>query len=340
MKTGSYYWLPIFLLLFTGQALFAQTDSLQFKTGELIIGEVKSMNKGILKIETDYSDSDFQIEWANLNSVKTTTQFMITLSKGAKYYGTLESISDSLIQLSTKYNAKTNVRKSLIVSLIPYDEKFLDRLSANISVGLDMTKAQNLTSFTTRSGLAYRAEKWDTDLSFYSLRSSQDSVENIQRSEVVYNFRYILPKRFYLISTVSTLSNTEQKLDLRTNIQLGVGNFLIMTNSMYWGAKTGINRNYEQYSNETDNNQSWEAYLGTELNLFDMGDVDLLFSLIAYPSITEGGRIRTDSNLDFKYELPLDFYINLGLSFNYDNRPAAGAGKIDYVFYTGFGWEW
>ena len=59
-----------------------------------------------------------------------------------------------------------------------------------------------------------------------------------------------------------------------------------------------------------------------------------------YPSITDPGRLRTDSNLDLKYELPMDFYINLGISFNYDNRPAEGASEIDYVFYTGFGWEW
>jgi hypothetical protein len=139
---------------------------------------------------------------------------------------------------------------------------------------------------------------------------------------------------------VSGLSNTEQKLDLRLNAQLGLGNFLVRTGSMYWGAKLGVNRNLERYSNETEDHASWEGFLGTEVNLFDMGDVSLLFSIIAYPSMTDPGRLRTDSNLDFKYDLPLDFYINLGVSLNSDNRPAEDAGKIDYVLYTGFGWEW
>ena len=150
----------------------------------------------------------------------------------------------------------------------------------------------------------------------------------------------MLPRRFYAIGSVSGLSNTEQKLDLRRNVQLGVGNYLVRTNTMYWGTKFGFNRNIEKYSTDGDDRQSWEAYLGTEVSLFDMGDLDLYFLFMAYPGLTEIGRWRTDSKLDIKYELPLDFFINLGVSFNYDNQPAEGASPVDYVFSTGFGWSW
>ncbi len=42
------------------------------------------------------------------------------------------------------------------------------------------------------------------------------------------------------------LANTEQQLDLRQNIQLGMGVYLIRSNSVYWGVKGGINDNYER----------------------------------------------------------------------------------------------
>jgi hypothetical protein len=47
-----------------------------------------------------------------------------------------------------------------------------------------------------------------------------------------------------------------------------------------------------------------------------------------------------DFAFDTKYDLPLDFYIRLGLTLNYDNQPVEGAGETDYVFQTSFGWEW
>jgi hypothetical protein len=328
------------ILTLSCQELFAQIDSIHFKSGEYVIGEIKTMSKGILKVETDYSDSDFQIEWDKVIGISTTTQFMVTLSDGKKYFGKLYSLSDSTIRIETIEDAEFVSSNIEIVSLSPFDDKFVDRISANVSLGLDLAKANNLVSFTTRSSIGYRAEKWSTDVAFYSLRSTQDSVEDIRRTEGDLNFRYVLPRRFYAIGTVSGLSNTEQKLDLRMNTQVGVGNYLVQTNAMYWGAKLGVNRNLERYSNETDQRQSWEAFLGTEVNLFDTGDLDLAFLFTVYPGLTDPGRWRADTNLDLKYELPLDFFINLGVSFNYDNHPAEGASETDYVLYTGFGWEW
>lgn len=340
MRRNNQFWIIVISLLLVSQGLSAQTDSVFFESGEFVIGEIKSMDRGVLKIETDYSDSDFLIEWTKVGGIHTITRFMITHTDGSKYYGYVHSLNDSTFLILDYGGKRIEARKIDIVALSPFDDKFLDRLDASISLGFDLAKAQNLTSLSTRSAVGYKAQKWSTDISFSTVRSNQDSVEEIQRTEAEFNFRYILPRRFYAIGTVSGLSNTEQKLDLRMNMQLGVGNFLVRTNYMYWGAKMGFNRNIERYSNEEDERQSWEGYLGTEVNLFDMGDLDLNFTFIAYPGLTELGRVRTDSKLDVKYELPLDFYINLGVSFNYDNRPAEGAGTVDYVLYTGFGWKW
>ena len=102
----------------------------------------------------------------------------------------------------------------------------------------------------------------------------------------------------------------------------------------------GVNRNLEQYSSETEDRNSWEGNLGTELNLYDIGDFNLMTRLTAYAGITDRERFRTDFSLDTKYDLPYDLYIKIGLTINYDNKPAEGASETDYVFQTGFGWEW
>lgn len=49
-----------FMLLLTGfNSVFSQIDAVTMKNGDALIGEVKSLNKGVLVLETDYSDSDF-----------------------------------------------------------------------------------------------------------------------------------------------------------------------------------------------------------------------------------------------------------------------------------------
>jgi len=49
--------------------------------------------------------------------------------------------------------------------------------------------------------------------------------------------------------------------------------------------------------------------------------------------------MRFDFKVDLKYDLPLDFYIKLGYTQNFDNRPVEGASQNDYVIQTSFGWE-
>ena len=90
-----------------------------------------------------------------------------------------------------------------------------------------------------------------------------------------------------------------------------------------------------------------EGFLGTELNLFDIGDLTLLTSIIVYPTIisdesVESGRFRSDFRFDAKYDdiFTKDFYIRAGFTLNYDNRPVEAGKEVDYIFTTGFGWKW
>jgi hypothetical protein len=329
------------LLIFIFPAILpAQNDTLLFKNGNIIVGEIKSMNHGVLQIETDYSDTDFQIEWHQVSVIKTSILFFITLTDESKYYGTLRSDAEGKVSILSGGVKSAECDLNEIVYLQQLRKGFWDRLYASIDLGSSLTKANDLRQWTSRSTLGFRTEKQYIEATFNTLRSTQKETDPIERSDGRLNYLRVLVIRWYSIATVSLASNTEQKLDMRMNLQLGAGRFLVRTNSAYWGINLGLNRNVEKYTGDTPNRNTWESYLGSELNLYDIGDLSLLTKLMAYPGLTEKGRLRADFNLDTKYDLPFNFYIKIGLTVNYDNRPAEGAAETDYVFQTGFGWEW
>lgn len=68
-------------------------------------------------------------------------------------------------------------------------------------------------------------------------------------------------------------------------------------------------------------------------------NISIITKLTTYLSITESKRVRADFNTDVKYELPLDFFIKIGFTNNFDNRPISGAVNNDFIFQTVFGWE-
>jgi putative salt-induced outer membrane protein YdiY len=317
---------------------YAQQDSLILTNGDFMVGEAKEMDRGILTFETDYSDSDFRIEWEKIAEIYTDTYFLITLSDGRRFNGTIASTDIENVRIIAD-SAIANTPKQDVVFLKGVDSDFWSRLSVSLDIGYSRTKANNLQQFSVRSAFGFIAERWSTSASYNNVRSSQDEINDIQRMDAGITYRYFLPRDWYPLVQISWLSNTEQNIDLRTITKLGLGKYLIHTNRTYWGVQGGVSFNNENFSNENGTRQSGESFFGTELNMYDIGDLNLLTNVVVYPSLTESRRLRVDYTFDAKYDLPLDFYFKLGFTLNYDNQPVENASTTDYVFQTTFGWE-
>jgi hypothetical protein len=331
--------LPAFLVFFS-VASYAQKDSLILSNGNVIVGEIKSLDKGVVTIETGYSKSDFTIEWTGIKEIYSATSFLITLKNGDRINGTFRSADGGKKIIITSTEGKqTETTRDDIVYLKGIKSNFWSRAHANVDLGLSITKANNLKQYNMRSTVGYVADKWLTEIFYDDLRTNQDSVAETKRTESGASFTYFLPRDWYAIAALNTLANTEQSLKLRFTTKVGAGKYIIHTNKSYLGVGAGVAYNNETFTNETPKRSSWEGYLGSEVNLFDIGDFSLFSNLYVYPSFTESGRWRADFKFDTKYELPLDLYIKFGITYNYDSKPAQAGKESDYVYVFAVGWE-
>ncbi len=346
-----------FFLLFLPLVFFAQNDTLRLNNGDLIVGDLKSMDKGVLVIEPTYSDEDFKITWEDIKELRATQRYLITLSDGTRINGTFQSAGEGKILIDNEDGEDLTVAQDDVVNINSVDNSFLSRLSANIDFGLSLTKANNQRQLNGNLRMGYLADRWAADLYYNTLLTTQDDVADIQRNDAGIGFLYFLPADWNLRADLDFLSNTEQSLDLRTTAKVGVGNFLKRTNTFYWNVGGGIALTSETYApvfnpgdgttTQAPSRQSMEAYVGSELNLYDIGDLNLLTNIVVYPTIVndasvESGRVRTDFRFDAIYDdlFIKDFYVRAGFTLNYDNRPVEVGKEVDYIFTTGFGWEW
>ena len=331
----------IVLFTFVGICILsAQNDSILLSNGNNIVGEIKSMERNFLVIETEYSKSDFQIEWDKIHEVYSQTSFLISHCDGRRFNGTITSISTDSILLKSEDDISILCEKNNIVYIRKVEKSFSQRLYASIDVGFSLTKANNLRQASSRTNIGYRADKWHTDVKINSIFSNQKETSAIRRTEGSINERWVFTHNWYASGALSTLSNTEQNLDLRLNALAALGHFIVRTNYLYWGIEIGINRNTERYSTEVNDMFSWEGYLGSDANLFNTGDLSMISQIRAYPGMTNGGRWRVDMNLDLKYDLPHNLYVKIGGSLNFDNYLTENSEKYDYVLQSGLGWEW
>jgi len=330
--------LSFLFIFFSVESLIAASDTLVVNTGDVLVGELKTMERSVLKMETDYSDSDFMIDWDMVKEIYSDRLFIITTSQRKRFYGSIRSDKANIIitEEGNQYISKI----ADIVFINQVDKDFLSRLSASISIGFSYAKTNNLTQFSMISNLGYLTDNWSADASFNGVRSTQDDVDPTKRNEGGLSFRYFLPADWFILTSYNFLQNDEQKLKIRSITKLGIGNYIIRTNSVYLSANAGGAWNNENYTDPSiTSRNSAEGFAGIELNMYDIGDLSILSSLSVYPSFTQSGRIRSDFKFDLKYDFPLDIYVKLGYTFNYDNRPVEGASETDYIFQTTVGWE-
>ena len=317
----------------------AQKDSLILSNGDIIVGEIKSMNQGVLIVETPYSDEDFRVKWIKITEVYSKTRYLITLRDGRRMNSIIVTKSPGVLVIEDEDGELEEINIHNLVFLKSLKAKFWSRVDANVDVGFSQSRANHLKQIDLGGSAGYLTDAWGTNLYYDYSGSSQDSISSTIREEGGINFKYFLRRDWYILPEASFLSNTEQALKPRTVAKVGVGRYFIHTNRAYWGWVGGLSFNAENFTNETPSRKSAEAYVGSELNMFDTGDLSLLSNLYFYPSLTESGRIRTDFKFDIKYEFAKDFYVKFNITYNYDNQPAIQGNETDYVYGFSVGWE-
>lgn len=338
------FFISLSLLLFPNFFLIAQSDSLILSNGDKIVGEIKNMSSGVVTIETDYSDSDFKIEWEKIKELYTDQLYTVVLTDKSVLTGSkVETTTPGKLKVSDDYITR-EVDVNDIVYFRQLDEGFWSKVSASVDIGYSLTKANNLQQYNASANLGYQSDQWTHNASYRQVRSTQDEVDPIRRVEGAISTNYMMRNGIFFGGALNFLSNSEQSLELRTTGTVGSGYYMVRTNSWYWNGFLGVAINNENYEEDvaaagSSDRQSYEGVMGTELNLYDVGDLNLFTNFYWYPSLTESGRNRIDYKIDVSYDIFNDFYIKAGLTLNYDSKPLEGSSPSDYVILTGFGWE-
>ena len=73
--------------LSSGPAL-AQTDRVVMNNGDILTGEIKSLDRGMLRFETDATDT-IEIQWSLVAELTSTQNFQITIDDDRQLFGSL-----------------------------------------------------------------------------------------------------------------------------------------------------------------------------------------------------------------------------------------------------------
>lgn len=318
-----------------------KTDVVELVNGDRLTGEIKSLDQGILSLSTD-TMSTVGIKWEKVRALKTDQFLQVELKSGSRYFGVVPlEQAGQIVVLDDHARQRQDLPLAEVIRIDPIERgQLLERLKGNFSLGYNFTKSSDVETLTFSGQLRSRTDvrEWQLD---GSANVTTQTGPDASRYDFSGSYSRFLARRKYYVGRLRFESNTELGLDLRTSLAGGLGYYVRQDPHQEWSVVAGLALNNEQYAGESGRD-SVDAVLGTSYAFyrFEPLNADVDFSLALIPSLTESGRIRSDANLDVRWEIVNDLYFEVSLYGNYDSQPGTQAeSKYDYGTTTSLGYS-
>jgi len=317
-----------------------KTDVITLYNGDRLTGEIQSLLGGRLAVGTDAMGT-LRIEWQEVASIESAYNYEVRLASGERLFGTVRpGALPGNVQIRDVFGEQ-DLNWSEIVELRALEEDTLDRLDIYVSANYAFTKASGVTQTELRANVAYEDRRAQNSLT--TRLTVADTDEESSTSSRVSLSRRVWSDRQGVFRALfgGHESNDELGLDYRLTFGGGLGRFLLDTNNQTFAGVAGLQILNER-SVEGDVQESLEAVIYAQFARwrFDSPQLDLKLDATIFPSLTESGRLRADTNATLRWELYNDLFWDLSTWGSYDNRSVdEAAGEFDWGITTGVGWD-
>lgn len=318
-----------------------RTDVIVLENGDSVTGEIKQLDRGILRYKTD-SAGTLNVEWEEVLSIRSIQSFEVETVSGGRFFGSLAELArdaPSVTVVGAERNADLYLEN--IVRINPVRNSFLTRIDGSLSAGYDYTKSSDVSKLNFAFRADYRTRRFITGLSLDSNITTQPDRPTSSRSDATYYFERFRLNRWFTRWSGNLQSNDEIGLELRAQTSWLGGRYVQQTNRDLLSVGGGLAVSREIRSGQDENQNNLDLVLTTDYQFFkfQFPKRDLAVSLFVYPSLTSWGRVRSDLDAKLRFELFSDFFLEFSLYGTYDSRPPEGAtSSTDYGFVTSLSW--
>ena len=318
-----------------------KTDVLVFLNGDRLTGEIKSLERGRLRFNTDATGT-ISIEWDDVASLQSNQNIQVETEEGVRYLGKLSAADDGAQLLLQTGNGPVILSAAEVVLMAPIEERKRDRIDGDITAGFNFAKASEVQQFQLGLDVDYRTETRIFGLRADSVISDSEDNESSQRQSLNVDYTRLRANHWLTGAVLRLDRNDELGLDLRTSLGVGGGRILRQTNSQALQLTGGVQFSRENVSGAESDEDTFEAFASLTWDWFryDTPELDLSTNLQIIPNLTDTGRVRAELDIKLKWEIVDDLFWQLSLYDSFDSDPiTADAEKNDYGVNTSLGWE-
>jgi hypothetical protein len=318
-----------------------KTDVLRLDTGDVLTGEIKSLNQGQLTYKTDTMET-VTIKWNHIVRLTSPNQFLVTIEGGAQYFGALTGADSDRILRVAFLGRQDDLPMGEVVRIQAIEDGVWDRMSISLSMGLSYTQASEVTQFNFDGSLSYRDRRHYAAIDASTIQTYEGDVDDrSEQFDTGLQYQRTLTGRLFAVASMAGDGNDELGLELRLSGGLGAGFRLVETPSNVLTLVGGVSANREWSTGDETPTNNYEAVANStySLKFYESPKTDIDVSGTYYHSL-DGERFRVDLDVSGRRELIKDFFVVLSFYENYDSEPVAeDAGRTDRGYVLQLSWS-
>lgn len=329
--------LALFVAL-AAPAWAAKTDTIVLINGDRLTCEVKLLDRGRLRVDTD-NLSTVYIEWATIASVTTAGIFQVETSSGLRLLGQLATSRYGSLDVVTA-TTTIAIDMSSVVSIAPIGHSFWSKLDGNFDLGMSYTQSSGVGQLNVNSGVTFRRPNLQMTLSGASYFTHQENAEDTSRHTLQFGSSRSLFRQSLWMIGAGIDRNQELGYDLRSTVSALFGHYLVRSNRAVLAFGGGLSVN-EELPVEGEGVENLDAVFALRQSYFtyDYPKTSMSVAADVYPGLSQWGRVRVEFNGSIRREIVHDFTIGLTVYDSYDSRPpSADARKNDVGLSLTVGW--
>ena len=330
-----------FLTLITATVSAQKVAEIVIDNGNIITGEVKSLQQGKLKYKTDHADTIY-IEWKYIRSVSSTNFFEVEDQQGQFYYGMLATgnADRELVVLGPTQTVTLDMDR--IVTIMPIKQTFWGRVDGSLNLGFSFTSADNIFQYSLESDATYRQRKYNAAVTVSSIQTRQEERDDIVRDSLAFSYTRYHKKRYFGTGSLEFSRNSELGIDFRSQLSFALGRNFIQTNRSRLAARTGLAVSRETPIGEEPSDYYLSAIFGGRYHffLYNYPKTDIVVDLAIQPGITDWPRVRVEFDASLRREIVKDFTVSVSAYDSYDSDPPSETTTTnhDYGVILAVGW--
>jgi hypothetical protein len=338
------FFAPLLVVCACFPAQAKRKDVVIMNNGDHFTGEVKRLQDGLLFLATDYVSSSIALDWNQVQSVQSTATYRIVLNNGERIEGKIEKISgesrkgeDFVIREATE---EVQVPSTEIVSMETTKPTFWRQLQGSVDFGYSFASGNSQTTLNTNTNAAYKTAGWEAATAYDSTFGGQAGATKTNRQDLQATFAKYLNRNSYVLALSDFLHSNRQDLTLRTTLGAAYGRYLKRTtnSNLSWLAGVVFVNEFFDTMAAQPSNQSAEALVGLQYSMIRFNFGEFSSQLLAFPGLTDSGRIRVTTNNSLTIKLRNNFHLAFTFWDNFDSRPPETAKRNELGVSSGIGW--